>query len=111
MMISRRSSREAGDSDALVERASAAARPLSGADDLDPLMDVIGDARFILLGEATHGTSEFYTWRAELSKRLISERGFSFVAVEGDWPDCYEVNRFVRPACEEPSHPYPCTLR
>jgi erythromycin esterase len=49
-----------------------------------------------LLGEASHGTSEFYTWRAELSKRLILERGFSFIAVEGDWPDCYRVNRYVK---------------
>jgi erythromycin esterase-like protein len=73
-----------------------AARPLRSADDLDPLLAAIGDARFVLLGEATHGTSEFYTWRAELSKRLIVEKGFSFVSVEGDWPDCYRVNRYVK---------------
>jgi erythromycin esterase-like protein len=72
------------------------ARPLASPGDLDPLLDAIGDARFVLLGEATHGTSEFYTWRAELSRRLIAERGFSFVAVEGDWPDCYRVNRYVK---------------
>jgi len=59
-------------------------------------MDAIGDARFVLLGEASHGTSEFYTWRTEISKRLIDERGFSFIAVEGDWPDCYRVNRYVK---------------
>jgi erythromycin esterase-like protein len=75
---------------------SRAARPLSTSADLDPLLERIGDARFVLLGEASHGTSEFYTWRAELSKRLISERGFSFIAVEGDWPDCYRVNRYVK---------------
>ena len=73
-----------------------AARRLSVADDLEPLLDRIGDARFVLLGEASHGTSEFYTWRAELSKRLILDHGFSFIAVEGDWPDCYRVNRFVK---------------
>jgi erythromycin esterase-like protein len=73
-----------------------AARPLAAAHDLDPLMNAIGESRFVLLGEASHGTSEFYTWRAELSKRLIAERGFSFVAVEGDWPDCYRINRYVR---------------
>ena len=73
-----------------------AARPLSVSADLDPLLERIGDARFVLLGEASHGTSEFYTWRAELSKRLIVERGFSFIAVEGDWPDCYRVNRYVK---------------
>jgi erythromycin esterase len=73
-----------------------AALPLGSPRDLDPLVQQIGDARFVLLGEASHGTSEFYTWRTELSKRLITERGFSFIGVEGDWPDCYRVNRFVR---------------
>jgi erythromycin esterase-like protein len=72
------------------------ARPLETARDLDPLLDLIADARFVLLGEASHGTSEFYTWRTEISKRLIQERGFSFIAVEGDWPDCYRVNRYVK---------------
>ena len=48
-------------------------------------MDRIGEARFVLLGEASHGTSEFYQWRARLSSRLIAEKGFNFVAVEGDW--------------------------
>jgi erythromycin esterase-like protein len=72
------------------------AKPLSSASDLDPLMEQIGDARYVLLGEASHGTSEFYTWRTEISKRLIEERGFSFIAVEGDWPDCYRVNRYVK---------------
>src|SRR5947208_8093306 len=75
---------------------AALATPLASARDLDPLMDAIGDARFVLLGEASHGTSEFYTWRTEISKRLVTERGFSFIGVEGDWPDCYRVNRFVR---------------
>ena len=70
--------------------------PLSTPSDLDPLIDAIGDSRFVLLGEASHGTSEFYTWRTELSKRLIQEKRFSFIGVEGDWPDCYAVNRFVK---------------
>jgi erythromycin esterase len=73
-----------------------AARPLEQDSDLDPLIELIGDARFVLLGEATHGTSEFYSWRARLSQRLIAERGFSFVGVEGDWPDCARVNRWVK---------------
>ncbi len=73
-----------------------AALPLKTPADLDPLLDAIGDARYVLLGEASHGTHEFYAWRAELSKRLIQEKRFSFVAVEGDWPDCYRVNRFVK---------------
>jgi len=70
--------------------------PLSDARDLDPLLAALGDARYVLLGEASHGTSEYYTWRAELSKRLIREKGFSFIAVEGDWPDCYRVNRYAK---------------
>jgi erythromycin esterase-like protein len=49
-----------------------------------------------LLGEASHGTHEYYTWRASISRRLIEEKGFSFIAVEGDWPDCYRVNRYVK---------------
>ena len=72
------------------------AHPLRETGDLDPLLDRIGDARRVLLGEASHGTSEYYTWRARLSERLIREKGFSFIAVEGDWPDCYEVNRYVK---------------
>lgn len=72
------------------------ARPLAEPRDLDPLMKRIGDARYVLLGEASHGTSEFYSWRTEISRRLIVEKGFSFIAVEGDWPDCYQVNRYVK---------------
>ncbi len=66
------------------------------AEDYDPLLDLIGDARFVLIGEATHGTHEFYEQRAEITKRLIQEKGFTAVAVEADWPDAYRVNRFVR---------------
>src|SRR5690349_5686314 len=72
------------------------ARPLATSNDLDPLIERIGNARFVLLGEASHGTSEYYAWRAELSKRLITEKGFTFIAVEGDWPDCYRVNCFIK---------------
>ncbi|MFD0851700.1 erythromycin esterase family protein, partial [Actinomadura adrarensis] len=71
------------------------ALPLEVEDDLDPLMDRIGDARCVLIGEASHGTHEYYAWRSALTRRLINERGFSFVAVEGDWPDCWEVNASV----------------
>lgn len=69
--------------------------PLRSEADLDPLLDRIGDAHYVLLGEASHGTHEFYAWRAEITKRLIAEKGFSFVGVEGDWPDCYRVNASV----------------
>ncbi|HEY3079811.1 MAG TPA: erythromycin esterase family protein [Chloroflexota bacterium] len=74
-----------------------AARRLSGAPgDYDPLLDLIGDARIVLLGEASHGTHEFYRTRAEITQRLIREKGFNAVAVEADWPDAYRVNRYVR---------------
>lgn len=72
------------------------AHPLQQAEDLSPLLHRIHEARFVLLGEATHGSSEFYSWRAKLRKRLILEKDFSFVAVEGDWPDCYRINRYVK---------------
>src|SRR2546423_4845435 len=74
-----------------------AAHALEGeAADYDPLLELIGDARFVLLGEASHGTHEFYRERAEVTKRLIVEKGFNAVAVEADWPDAYRVNRYVR---------------
>ena len=91
-----RSSGESSKTLALAAELRRQARPLASPSDLDPLLDRIGDARYVLLGEASHGTSEYYTWRAELSKRLIREKGFSFVAVEGDWPDCYRVNRYIK---------------
>lgn len=71
-------------------------RKLETSQDLDPLLERIGDAKYVLLGEASHGTHEYYTWRTAISKRLIQEKGFSFIAVEGDWPDCYRINRFVK---------------
>ena len=64
--------------------------------DYDHLLDGIGDARLVLLGEATHGTHEFYRERALITRRLIEEKHFCAVAVEADWPDAYRVNRFVR---------------
>jgi erythromycin esterase-like protein len=74
-----------------------AARPLSGsARDYDSLLEIIGNARFVLLGEASHGTHEFYRQRAQITKRLILEKGFTAVAVEADWPDAYRVNRYIR---------------
>jgi erythromycin esterase-like protein len=84
------------DVDALAEGVRRVARPLATSDDLDPLIERIGDASYVLLGEASHGTAEFYTWRTEISRRLVLEKGFTFIAVEGDWPDCYRVNRYVR---------------
>ena len=76
--------------------------PLAGSvRDYDPLIGRIGEARFALLGEASHGTHEFYRERAEIKKRLIIERNFTAVAVEADWPNAYRVNRYVRGASDD----------
>src|SRR4051812_1447988 len=69
---------------------------LNTSSDLTALLEDIGDADVVMLGEASHGTHEYYTWRMAISKRLIQEKGFSFIAVEGDWPDCYKINRYVK---------------
>ena len=72
-------------------------QPLTGAaNDYDGLLQLIGPARFALLGEASHGTREFYRERAAITRRLITEKGFTAVAVEADWPDAWRVNRYVR---------------
>ena len=67
-----------------------------GVDDLDALVDLAADASFVLLGETSHGTHEFYAMRAEITKRLIREKVFQAVAAEADWPDAYRVNEYVR---------------
>ena len=83
---------------------ASAAHLLNGtATDYDPLLDLVGDARFVLLGEATHGTHEFYRERAQITRRLIQEKDFTCVAVEADWPDAYRVNRYVRGLDDDPS--------
>src|SRR5215210_2596247 len=70
--------------------------PLNSSADLTPLLNDIAEKPVVMLGEASHGTHEYYTWRAAISKRLIQEKGFSFIAVEGDWPDCYKINRYIK---------------
>src|SRR5436190_16753376 len=92
--------------DALLERSQTSnllaaigrsALPLGGGEeDYEPLLHLVGNARFALLGEASHGTDEFYRERAEITKRLIVEQGFAAVVAEADWPDAYRVNRYVR---------------
>jgi erythromycin esterase-like protein len=73
-----------------------ALEPLDGSSaEYDSLLELIGDARFVLIGEASHGTQEFYAERARITQRLIDEKSFSAVCVEGDWPDAQRVNRFV----------------
>ena len=86
----------------IIRAVAEAAHPLAGgAADFDPLLALVGDARFVLLGEASHGTHDFYRVRAEITKRLIRDLGFSAVAVEADWPDAYRVNRYVRGRSED----------
>jgi erythromycin esterase-like protein len=81
----------------------ATAEPLTGAlGDYDRLLDQIGEARFVLIGEASHGTHEFYRERALLTRRLIEERGFTAVAVEADWPAAYRIDRYVRGISDDP---------
>jgi erythromycin esterase-like protein len=86
----------------ILDTVRGAATPLEGgAASYDPLMRLVGGARFCLLGEATHGTHEFYRERAEVTKRLITEKGYAAVAVEADWPDAFRVNRYVRGAGDD----------
>ena len=72
------------------------AHPLRNKMDLEPLARKLSARRIVMLGEASHGTREFYEWRTALSQLLMEKYGFSFIAVEGDWPPCWEVNRFLR---------------
>src|SRR5437868_7781888 len=69
---------------------------LANNGDITPLVNDIGNKHIVMLGEASHGTHEYYTWRTAISKRLIEEQHFNFIAVEGDWPDCYRINRYVK---------------
>src|SRR5215216_6126339 len=80
----------------LAEIVTRVERPLRHENDLDVLLDQIGDRRIVLLGEASHGTSEYYEWRRRITERLIHEKQFSFIGVEGDWPDCYALNRYAK---------------
>ncbi|MFC3518890.1 erythromycin esterase family protein [Streptomonospora nanhaiensis] len=79
--------------------------PLEDTRSLDPLLERVGGARFVLLGESSHGTSEFYRWRAAITARLVREKGFSLIAVEGDWPDCLDVHRHLTDDPRTPEDP------
>jgi erythromycin esterase-like protein len=81
--------------DEVVQTISDMAAPLDESS-LSKLLAQAGQAKYILLGEASHGTSEYYTLRARLSRQLLEEHGFRFIAVEGDWPACYALNRYVK---------------
>lgn len=83
--------------DVVISQINRAALPLTfDARDYDPLLNWIGDCTLVLIGEASHGTHEFYRERALITRRLIEEKGFNGVAIEGDWPDAYRVHRYVR---------------
>jgi erythromycin esterase-like protein/predicted phosphoribosyltransferase len=86
----------------LAEAIATRGQPLTGrGGDYDSLLDEIGEARLVLIGEATHGSEEFYRDRAAITRRLIEERGFHAVAVEADWPDAFRVNRHVRGSSDD----------
>lgn len=82
----------------LIERVTSLAHPLEDGDlsGYDPLLEMIGDKRIVLIGEASHGTHEFYRERALITRRLIEEKDFSFVAIEGDWPEAHRIHRYVQ---------------
>ena len=91
--------------DALVETLRRHAEPLPSpdkADDFGACFDRFGDARIVLLGEATHGSSEFYRARAAITRRLIERHGFTVVAVEADWPDAARIDDYVRHQAPRP---------
>jgi protein-L-isoaspartate(D-aspartate) O-methyltransferase len=83
---------------ALLREVEANAEPFANIEtaDLEPLMRRIGDARIVLIGESTHGTSEFYRMRQQLTRQLVEKSGFRFVAIEGDWPDAARIDHYVR---------------
>ena len=89
-------SRPEKDNSELTDYFSSKAVPMESAADLNPIIEEAGTKRLVLLGEATHGTHEFYYWRAEITKRLVAEENFNFIAVEGDWATIYHLNKYVK---------------
>ena len=94
-----------GQKAALIEAAREHAEPFASVDlaDLGPILERVGDARVVLIGEATHGTAEFYRMREQITRALITKKQFSFVAIEGDWPDAARIDRYVRHFEYQPS--------
>lgn len=87
----------------IIEALQREAIPLDRTDSIDRIVADISDASIVLLGEATHGTQEFYRIRAEITKKLITEKGFDAIAVEADWPDALRVSRYIRSSGASPS--------
>jgi erythromycin esterase len=90
------SAKVAFDTDEVLESIRKKAIIINSKNDLDPLIEKIGEARVVMLGEASHGTHEYYTWRSYISRKLIEKKNFNFIAVEGDWPDCYQINLYIK---------------
>ena len=80
----------------IVESLAQGKHDFSTVEDLDELLHSVKDKKIVMLGEASHGTHEYYNWRARISRKLIAEHGFDFIAVEGDWPPCYQLNRYIK---------------
>lgn len=80
------------------------ANPIREVKDLKPLIDELSQSRIVMLGESSHGTHEFYEWRRMISEWLIVKHGFNFIAVEGDWPACWELNRSIHSESKEETH-------
>ena len=78
-----------------LEKIREVAKPLREKSDMGSLIDILKNKKIVMLGESTHGTKEFYEWRKIISQELIEKHGFSFIAVEGDWPPCQKINRFI----------------
>jgi len=85
-----------GGTESLPDYIAGRAKPVTSSANLDPIIQAAGDRKLALLGEASHGTHEYYAWRDSISRRLIVEMGFNFIAVEGDWASLYELNRYVK---------------
>ncbi|HZQ63587.1 MAG TPA: erythromycin esterase family protein [Casimicrobiaceae bacterium] len=101
-MAVRQEARDEREARVALEAVKRHAHAMTGTlDDYAPIVDLAGTARFALIGEASHGTHEFYHARAEITKRLIVEHGYTAIAVEADWPDAYRVNRYVRGASDD----------
>jgi erythromycin esterase-like protein len=101
--MAHRQAHAAGSEDALPQRLRPHLLPLNGSPrEYDGLLGLVGSARFALLGEASHGTREFYRERIKITQRLLAEKGFTAVAVEADWPDAWRVNRYVRGLSDDP---------
>lgn len=83
---------------ATINEFAAIAKPFESVEDLDFVIEKIKDKKIVMLGESTHGTNEFYKWRLDITKTLVEDHGFNFIAVEGDWPACQAVNQFVNKA-------------